>query len=239
MATEPEQNELLTLSIVQQKSQGIGFQIWPAAQVFCSFLENPAHFPEGFWRGKQVLELGSGCGVVGLRLASLGAHVVLSDVPNVLELTKRNVKMIFMFVSFIFLSSNVVLSVSFNIHSISDIYIYIYIHMVQVELNRKVIAPEGSVSTQPLIWGPKQSVSASEERHLQGQARAAHELKKEYDYVVCSDVVYYEHLFDPLLYTIAHVCSPHTQVLMCHEDRRLQPEADFFKFLGYSFTSEV
>lgn len=44
----------------------------------------------GFWKGKQVLEVGCGCGLAGLALASMGAHVVLTDLPKVLDLARRN-----------------------------------------------------------------------------------------------------------------------------------------------------
>ena len=32
-------------------------------------------------QGMHVVELGSGCGLVGLLLATLGAHVALTDLP--------------------------------------------------------------------------------------------------------------------------------------------------------------
>ena len=69
------------LRIRTQARLGIGFQLWPAAQAAVSY----AALEPALWRGRRVLELGSGVGLTGLALAALGAHVTLSDLPEVAD----------------------------------------------------------------------------------------------------------------------------------------------------------
>jgi len=133
-----------------------------------------------------VLELGSGCGLVGLRLAALGAHVVMTDVPQVLELTCRN-----------------------------------------VQANLAVIS-SGSVCTEPLTWGQPLSERLVSLKTCEG-----------FDWVVGSDIVYHEHLFDSLASTLRDVCGSKSQILLCHEDRRVEIESDFFSRLAYHFSSSL
>ncbi len=133
--------------------------MWPCSQILCAVVENPDYFPLGSWKNKRVLELGSGCGLVGLRLAALGAHVVMTDVPQVLELTCRN-----------------------------------------VQANLAVIS-SGSVCTEPLTWGQPLSERLVSLKTCEG-----------FDWVVGSDIVYHEHLFDSLASTLRDVCGSKSQV---------------------------
>lgn len=83
------------LQIKQLYLGDVGCVVWDAALVLSKFLENAIYFPQRqaeadgrggggagaecvapFWRGKRVIELGSGTGVVGLAAALMGYVVV-------------------------------------------------------------------------------------------------------------------------------------------------------------------
>lgn len=79
--------------IIEERPTGQGFYgeyIWPSGLVMCDFLKRN---PE-LVKGKRVLELGSGTGIVGLYAAKLGAsHVTLTDFIDFnIENIKRNIK---------------------------------------------------------------------------------------------------------------------------------------------------
>ena len=42
-------------------------------------------------RGRAVLELGSGCGLLGLLLARLGARAIMTDLPELIPLLRENI----------------------------------------------------------------------------------------------------------------------------------------------------
>lgn len=61
--------------------------MWDAAGALCCYLEQH----EEQCQGRRVLELGAGCGLVGILAASIGAQVTLSDVLKVLPILRANV----------------------------------------------------------------------------------------------------------------------------------------------------
>ena len=60
------------LRIKQLYVGDVGCVVWDAAIVLCKFLENRHYFPQGFWNGMRVLDIGSGTGVAGLAAGVLG-----------------------------------------------------------------------------------------------------------------------------------------------------------------------
>ena len=84
-----------TLEILQDTSadinvnQNTGLKLWDGAYLLSRYLENATEFPQGFWEGKRCVELGSGCGLVGMTAWLLGARVVLTDIDLMLSHTNQ------------------------------------------------------------------------------------------------------------------------------------------------------
>ncbi|XP_067287224.1 EEF1A lysine methyltransferase 3-like [Pseudorasbora parva] len=66
---------------------GVSASVWDSALHLCRFLEEECVD----LRGKRIIELGAGTGLVGIATARLGAHVTLTDVPMALPQMERNV----------------------------------------------------------------------------------------------------------------------------------------------------
>ncbi|KAL8134941.1 hypothetical protein AgCh_009814 [Apium graveolens] len=86
-----------SLSILQSPSSldtpGVtGSVMWDSGVVLAKFLEHAVDTSLIHLRHKKVVELGSGCGLVGCIAALLGAHVLLTDLPDRLKLLKKNVQ---------------------------------------------------------------------------------------------------------------------------------------------------
>jgi len=60
-----------------------GMVVWEGSWVLIEALRDPAHWLGARLRGKRVVELGAGTGLLGLCAAAAGASVLLTDVPAV------------------------------------------------------------------------------------------------------------------------------------------------------------
>jgi len=74
--------------LIQLPEDGIAFQLWPAAEVLAAHIAESQHLVTN----QRVLELGAGCGLVGMTAAALGAaKVVLTDTAEVMYHLERNI----------------------------------------------------------------------------------------------------------------------------------------------------
>ncbi|XP_043837043.1 protein-lysine methyltransferase METTL21D isoform X2 [Dromiciops gliroides] len=92
-----EKRDGTVLRLQQYGSRGVGCVVWDAAIVLAKYLETQ-HF-SGAAPGthalcrRTVLELGAGTGAVGLMAATLGADVIVTDLEELQDLLKLNIKM--------------------------------------------------------------------------------------------------------------------------------------------------
>ncbi|XP_066492472.1 protein N-lysine methyltransferase METTL21A [Tiliqua scincoides] len=78
-----------TIQITQNwKQLGVAAVVWDAAVVLCTFLEMGSID----LRGRLVIELGAGTGLLGIVAALLGAHVTITDRKAALDLLELNVQ---------------------------------------------------------------------------------------------------------------------------------------------------
>ncbi|XP_076960669.1 uncharacterized protein LOC143637103 [Bidens hawaiensis] len=181
--------------IRQLPSQGLSFQLWPAAATFINLLDsyspsNTDSFSTAInsvnnrnnRQQIRILELGSGTGVVGIAASAiLGDDDTVTDLPHVLP------------------------NITFNADANSD-----------------VLAPRGGrVHVAALSWGKVEEMEA---------------VGREYDIIIGSDVVYHDHLYEPLIETLRYLLLGGSNgdgdggkvFLMAHL-RRWKKEAGFFK----------
>ncbi|CAN0902214.1 Protein N-lysine methyltransferase METTL21A [Linum grandiflorum] len=86
-----------SLNILQSPSSlgtpGVtGSVMWDSGIVLGKFLEHAVDSKMLVLQGKKVIELGSGCGLVGCIASLLGAEVILTDLPDRMRLLKKNVE---------------------------------------------------------------------------------------------------------------------------------------------------
>ena len=78
-----------SLRVLLSPSQGLSFQLWPAALLLCQYLDSPPI--RSLLPSLRIVELGAGCGLVGLLAAALGAQVTVTDLPHVVGHLEANV----------------------------------------------------------------------------------------------------------------------------------------------------
>ncbi|XP_007948251.1 EEF1A lysine methyltransferase 3 [Orycteropus afer afer] len=78
------------LSITQNFGSrlGVAARVWDAALSLCRYFENQ----NVDFRGKKVIELGAGTGIVGILAALQGGNVTITDLPLALEQIQGNVQ---------------------------------------------------------------------------------------------------------------------------------------------------
>ncbi|KAF2128185.1 hypothetical protein P153DRAFT_377039 [Dothidotthia symphoricarpi CBS 119687] len=88
----PSSTSSFELSIHEPALTGddIGLKTWAASYMLAKRLHTFGIVQPGTSRRPQVLELGSGTGLVGLAMAALGADVVLTDLPSIHANLSRN-----------------------------------------------------------------------------------------------------------------------------------------------------
>ncbi|GMG99872.1 hypothetical protein Nepgr_001712 [Nepenthes gracilis] len=188
------------LLIRQLPSEGLSFQLWPAANTLVSLLDSYRHNPTNSplsttlsfisnpqeHRRLRILELGSGTGFVGVAAATiLGANVTVTDL------------------------SHVVTNLKFNAAVNSD----------------ALALSGGAVEVAELSWGDVDHMEA---------------IGRDYDLVLGSDVVYHDHLYEPLIETLRYFLGGERKVvfLMAHL-KRWKKESVFFKKAKKLFAVEI
>jgi len=71
--------------------QTIGWTVWDGSIVLSKYLEK--QFSKNYFQNKRIIELGAGCGLVGIVAGLLGAEVVLTDMQSVLLQLQENVNL--------------------------------------------------------------------------------------------------------------------------------------------------
>ncbi|KAF8897221.1 putative methyltransferase-domain-containing protein [Infundibulicybe gibba] len=84
----PPGSDPIVITLMVDASPGCGGVAWPAGQVLSNYLVQKG---PRFLEGRNILELGSGTGLVGLVAGKLGGNVCITDQAPLLEIMHRNI----------------------------------------------------------------------------------------------------------------------------------------------------
>ncbi|KAF8935214.1 putative methyltransferase-domain-containing protein [Dissophora ornata] len=192
---------------------GVGSTIWDAAIVLAKYLERASDLlASTSTTGQQainVLELGSGTGIVGLAVARMlsakgmkGSKVVLTDKENVVPLLQRNVEK----------------NASSGIDIEARVFDWEAVSGIKVNTPADVVA-DSATTTAAAVPGFQDLLAL------------------EWDLVILSDAIWVPALYPPLISTINAIITPgnKTQLITAFEKRNFSEEMEFFAMLGKTF----
>ncbi|KAF9927016.1 Methyltransferase-like protein 21D [Linnemannia zychae] len=203
---------------------GVGSTIWDTAIVLAKYLEKSsvltkiATSTSGSRTKLNILELGSGTGLVGLAVArilsasGIKARIVLTDKANVLPLLEKN------------MMRN---------------------PAAGIEIETRVLDWE---SVSGIKAKPKSMESAHSTVETESSSNTTSEssvddsdlVSTEWDLVILSDCIWFPSLYPPLIGTLNRLIQPsltnNPQLIVAFEKRNFSEEMEFFAALGKTFS---
>lgn len=244
--TLPTNNYLTTFSPSSlNRHGGVGSTVWDTAIVLSKYLEKSnilATSSATASRSKRttlnILELGSGTGLVGLAVARMlsasgqKARIVLTDKANVLSLLKRNMEK----------------NPAEGIELEARVLDWEAVSGVKAKAVAKAPVSEADQSSSEETVPATESVSTiTSEPSLSPVATTTTEssnaddiVSTEWDLVILSDCIWFPALYSPLTGTLTRLLRPETasssKLIVAFEKRNFSEEMEFFATLGKTFT---
>lgn len=193
---EIERSDESVLRVHQMETGDVGVVVWDAALVLLFYLDKENQRQGGaFLRGRTIVELGAGTGVISISAATRGALVVASDLPDLVDLMKRNREE--------------------NLEAIDSgngklkCLALDWTRDLPSELTRTLSAWSGDGDA------GENGVTSS----IESNAPSSISLVTFPDMILVSDCVYYESSVDALVKTLSALTGPRTLVMISMEDR--------------------
>lgn len=192
---EIERNDESVLRIHQEEKGDVGVVVWDAALVLLYYLDKENDRQKGdFLRGRTIVELGAGTGVLSISAAARGALVVSTDLKDLVDLMRKNAEE--------------------NRTLITDAEG----KLECVALDWAEELPEELTRTLRL-WSATGSASDGGSDRARISTSTSVSVLTFPDMIFVSDCVYYESSVDALVKTLASLTGPKTLVLISIEDR--------------------
>ncbi|KAF9908097.1 Methyltransferase-like protein 21D [Linnemannia zychae] len=216
---------------------GVGSTVWDTAIVLAKYLEKAPILRSTSSASKRtlnVLELGSGTGLVGLAIARMlsaagvTARIVLTDKANVLPLLQKN------------LEKNPARGVELQARVLD----WEAVSGIKAKVTEK--APEDTeIKSSPAELASTVDAKSTTATTAVIQPVTTTEtpsaddlVSTEWDLVILSDCIWFPALYAPLTGTLTRLLKPGSasQLIVAFEKRNFSEEMEFFAALGKSFT---